>query len=325
MSQSGVVLPVPFLTPRTMPLEILPIDSAERWRDAVMALPAERRDIHYLPDYAEIYVKSHGYSPFLALYSGDGGYVLQPFMRRRLDALPFLADAPERETFTDLANAYGYGGPLSNASGDAARALGQEFAVDFATWCAEARIASEFCSLHPLLAPHQLCLVDKAISPQHVKEVVIVDLRLDEAGIAAGLSKGHRSSIAAARRSGARIIKVEPDAVHLAAFRAIYDATMERRRAAARWLLPADFFPLTVEFLGEARTTLLFGYVGDVLQCGCLLMHDFATAYYHFAGAFGEQRNSWHQQSDGLGSSNARQARWLFVPPHGRRRYCRPA
>src|SRR5262249_1925833 len=79
-------------------------------------------------------------------------------------------------------------------------------------------------------------------------------------------------------------------------FRAIYEATMFRRAAAERWFLPKDFFPHTHSSLGERRTTLFFAFLGNELESGCLLIHDFSTAYYHFAGTDAKHR--------GLGVNN---------------------
>jgi lipid II:glycine glycyltransferase (peptidoglycan interpeptide bridge formation enzyme) len=129
-------------------------------------------------------------------------------------------------------------------------------------------------------------LIGDSLPVTFVKDVVVIDLRPEESVIASGLRKGHRSSIALARRSGVGIEKVEPNAANLKAFRAMYDATMLRRQAAQRWFVPEDFFPLTCSSLGAERTTLLFAFVGDELESGCLLMHDFSTAYYHFAGTY---------------------------------------
>jgi hypothetical protein len=268
-----------------MPLEILsPVRDSERWRAALAGLPAARRDIHLLPEYGTIYRDCYGDKPFLALHHGADGYIIQCFIRRDLGRLPFLADAPDAGRFTDIANGYGYGGPLCNIDGmEQGRSLYRAFASELAEWAETESIASEFCSLHPLMNELQRGLIGNSLQVTYVKDVVVIDLRPEESEMADGLRKGHRSSIALARRSGVRIEKVEPNVANLEAFRVMYEATMLRRQAAERWFLPEDFFPLTCSSLGGERTTLLFAYVGDELESGCLLMHDFSTAYYHFA------------------------------------------
>jgi hypothetical protein len=271
-----------------MPLEILSLEKdAPLWQSAVADLPAAQRDIHLLPEYVRIYRDCYGYRPFLARYRGVDGYVMQGFVRRQLDCLPFLSGAPDGGQFSDIANAYGYGGPRCSASEwERSRSLYHSFASEFAAWCEEESIASEFGSLHPLVIKHQRGLIEDFLPVTFVKEVVVIDLRPDETRIGNGLSKGHRSSIALARRSGVRVEKVEPNAANLKSFCAMYQATMLRRQAAKRWFLPEDFFFATCSLLDEKRTTLLFAFAHDELESGCLLMHDFTTAYYHFAGTY---------------------------------------
>lgn len=272
-------------------------EDARGWTSAVADLPADRRDIHFLPEYSRIYATCYGYRAFLAMYRDGSRVVLQPFIRRPLGALPFLAGAPDAGDFDDLANVYGYGGPISNAADDGeGRMLYRAFATELSAWCEREGIASEFCSLHPLLARHQVGLVADVLPAAQVKDVVVIDLRPGEDEIAKGLRKGHRSSIALAHRSGVRVAKVPPSAENIAALKAMYAATMVRREAAGRWFFPDDFFAVTLASLGPTRTTLLFADVDGELESGCLLMHDFATAYYHFAGTFSKR--------PGIGANN---------------------
>src|SRR5581483_6575322 len=188
-----------------MPFEVLSAEGrdAERWRALIGGLPPERRDIHFLPEYGRIYRASYGYEPRLAVLSTNEGYVLQPFVRRPLRELSFLAGAPDAATFTDIANPYGFGGPLCNAADEvAAKRLYSDFAKGFADWCDREGIASEFASLHPFLCEHQLAMTRDLLAAQYEKDVVYVDLSGGENGILSGLSSGHRSSASKARRVG---------------------------------------------------------------------------------------------------------------------------
>ena len=73
---------------------------AGRWTKLVGGLAAAHRDIHYLPEYGRIYRNTHGFEPVLAVYSSAEGYVLQPFVKRPLAGLPFLAGAAMPGPFT---------------------------------------------------------------------------------------------------------------------------------------------------------------------------------------------------------------------------------
>src|SRR5271156_5993098 len=172
-----------------MPFEILSSErDAERWRAAVAGLPAARRDIHLLPQYLEIYRECYGDWPFMAHYRDANGYMMQCFIRRDLGHLPFLAGAPDAGRFTDIANAYGYGGPVCNIDGvGEGRSLYRAFASEFAEWCQAKSIASEFCSLHPLMNELQRGLIGESLPIVFVKHVVVIDLRPEEAEISRGL------------------------------------------------------------------------------------------------------------------------------------------
>src|SRR4051812_1526885 len=236
-----------------------------------------------------VYRRSHGFEPLLALYEGEAGFVLQPFVRRPLGELPFLSGSGDAST--DIANAYGFGGPLCNlaASTEAARELYARFAAAFSAWCDDEDIASEFASLHPFLAAHQLALIGDALRPRHEKDVVYIDLEQTEADIRRGVNRGNRSSIAKARRSGVRVGKVEPSRPNLELFSDLYRDTMARRKAAARWILPDGFFDLFCRYLGPSRSSLFFASVIGHVECACLVMHAFGNAYYHFAGSSGSR------------------------------------
>ncbi len=272
-----------------MAFEILSAEAEDalRWTALVNKLPAELRDIHFLPDYGRIYRDTYGFSPHLAVYRAGGDFVIQPFVRRPLRDLPFLADAPDAGNFSDIANPYGYGGPLSNVSDpETARLLYSGFAEAFAEWCDEADIASEFVSLHPFMAQYQLALVNPVIAPKLEKNIVFIDLAQSETALTKSLRKGHRSSIAAARRAGVRIEKREATASNLAVFNEMYDTTMVRQQAADRWFVPNSYFETCMRQLGAGRSSLFFAIVDGEVESGCLLMHDFAMAYYHFAGTY---------------------------------------
>ena len=265
-------------------LEVLRPAKAGRWRALIDALPAERRDIHYLPEYGRLYEETHGFEALLAVYSTDAAYVLQPFVRRPLAGLPFLAG--ETRAAWDSANPYGYGGPLCTLAADdpAARELYTRFYGEFGNWCDRHDVASEFSTLHPFMLEHQRYLIPQA---RHEKDVVYMPLAGGEAALLKGLNRGHRSSVSRARRAGVRVAKVEATRANVAAFAEIYAQTMERRNAAPRWLLGEDFFAAFCRLLGAARSSLFFAYVGEELECAYLLMHDFGTAYYQFAGTRG--------------------------------------
>jgi len=260
---------------------------AERWTSLINQLDPGLRDIHFLPEYSRIYQDAYGFKSLLAYFHSADGFVIQPFVRRSLGNLPFLRDDADAGRFSDIANVYGFGGPVGAPQGRGA-ILYPTFFEHFSRWCNDENIASEFTCLHPLIAVEQRSLISEIFDTKYEKDVVVINLEQSEVELLGGLRKGHRSSVTRARRSGVEIEAVEPSKSNLALFTEMYEETMRRRQAAARWFLPSDFFLTTVRNLGADRTTLLMATVEKKLESACLLMHDFGTAYYHFAATFSQ-------------------------------------
>jgi hypothetical protein len=275
-----------------MPFEILSCDADEaRWRDLVVGLDRNLRDLHFLPEYARIYQRTYGYVSVLAVHSDANGYVLQPFIKRSLDGLPFMNGGHGRRSYWDIANPYGFGGPLYKSFGpsDGKRAY-RVFADALQRWCTTERVASEFASLHPFLADQQTALISDVLTPHFQKHVVYMNLDQNEEILARNLRKGHRSSIAAARRANVVVEKVKPNHRNISLFNAMYVETMKRRGAADRWHFPPDYFANCIAELGEARCSLFFAKIGEDVESSCLLLHDFETGYYHFAATRDQHR-----------------------------------
>lgn len=257
-----------------------------KWSSFIQKLPPEDRDIHFLPEYGRIYQKTYGYEPCLAYYEDGNNFVIQPFVKRPLNGLPFLKEQKIEELYYDIANAYGYGGPVRRC--DDPHKVPQlliEFDRHFSTYCRELRIASEFTSLHPLLYSQRVLLDLDLFSVSLQKEVVYVDLSRLEAEIWANVRKGHKSSIRKAEKSGVRIEKVEPKSRSFDILNRLYYDTMERNKAANRWYFPEDYFRECHEQLGKERVSLFVALVGSVPAAACIVMHDFYTVYYHFSGS----------------------------------------
>lgn len=271
-----------------MQFEVLSAGGSEgtRWSSLVQGLEPGQRDIHFIPEYGEVYRKTYGFEPLLALYSDGKNYVMQPFVKRLLNNLPFLKDRQISTPYYDIANPYGYGGMISRADSHAkALGLATEFNRSFVAYCKEKGYASEFTSMHPLLGNHQLLAATGEIIPVRQKEVVFIDLRMDEADLWGSIHKRRVRCIKKAQKHGVRTERVEPTEANFDILNRLYYQTMERHNAAARWVFPRDYFRNCLEILGPQRVSLFFAYVGNEVAVATILMHDFDIAYYHFSGS----------------------------------------
>lgn len=261
-------------------------EERDRWFSYIERLEPRSRDIHFLPEYGQIYQKTYGYEPFLACYEDGEDFVIQPYVKRPLGGLPFLKEQDGRERYFDIANAYGHGGPLAQCNDpDRAPQLLLEYDRRFTAYCAENKIAAEFTSLHPLLERQRLFLNLGLVSGTRQKEIVYVDLTGPEEEIWAGLRKDRKNSIKKARKNGVSVEKVELTPENLGVFNKLYYRTMERNGAADRWYFPEGYFKDSHEQLGKERVSLFVAYVGTAPAAACILMHAFDTIYYHFTGS----------------------------------------
>lgn len=268
--------------------KVLAADGADAiaWSTLVGKLPVHSRDIHYLPEYGLIYAATHGVTPKLAVLESEYGFVLQPFIVRPLNDLPFLKAGGETMEYRDIANPYGYGGPLISCAGHAApESLLAAYEREFAAYCESKQYASEFCSLHPLIDITRDLRLASSVNLAAEKEIVYLDLARNETELWQHLRKGHKSSITKARREGVVVEQVECNAGNLQAFKSLYYATMERHQAAERWFFPQNYFGNCLEILGDQRASLHFATVNGELAVAAMLIHDFDFAYYHFAGS----------------------------------------
>lgn len=258
-------------------------EGADRWRELISMLPPSARDLHFLPEYYEIYRKTYGFEPMLALVKDDHAAILQPFVIRTLQDPPFdLTNPPAR----DIANAYGYGGPLGIGEPADLLRLAPRFGELFHRHLSDLGIASEFCSLHPFLLDWQRPLVEAmGLSPSFEKSVAYLDAHSCGENLLATLGRGTRSKISRARRKGVQVQKVEMSQANLSAFEILYRSTMLRKGAAERWFFPDGYFSNCILELGAQRTSLFFATIDGRLASAYFLIHDFDSAYYHFGAS----------------------------------------
>jgi hypothetical protein len=258
---------------------------AAAWHALIERLPANRRDIHFLPEYGLVYAATHGVTPRLAVFESEYGFVIQPFIVRKLDELPFLKEQGV-SGFQDIANPYGYGGPLHGCgSHAAAESLLAAFERELLAYCGAQGYTSEFCALHPLIDVTGDLERAGMIALSREKEIVYMDLAAEDSEIWRGVRKGHKSSITRARRENVKVGRVEGNAENLQAFKTLYYETMARHQAAERWFFPQSYFGNCLAILGAARASLHFATVNGELAVAAMLIHDFGMAYYHFAGS----------------------------------------
>ncbi len=239
--------------PATWHQDLLTLADWSRWQALVEAVPGH--DAFFLPGYVASLATHGGEEALLFFFGNREEYIVYPFLRRRIDDLPFrqaLANAPGRELsgqeLFDIVSPYGYSGPLAHTP-DPGRApvLWQGFVESFHRFCQAQGIVAEFARLHPFLA-NQAPL--QALGEQVVESgvIVAVDLTQPEEAIWRGFNRGNRSNINKAKRTGLTVEEREDEAAWQA-FQDLYQETMERNQA-------RDWYYFTDQFFQELRRGL---------------------------------------------------------------------
>jgi hypothetical protein len=259
---------------------------ANFWSSLILKLQPGQRDIHFIPEYGQVYKETYGYEPYLAFYGNEKKFVIQPFVTRHLNELIFLNHQVLKEDYFDITNPYGYGGPIyqCGSEGEAVDMI-REFDNYFREYCDSVKIASEFVSLHPFMKSHEVLMHADLFPLTKQKEVVYLDLSLSYDDLWKGIRKGHKSSIKKAKSKNVQIKKMESSPENFQELNDLYYSTMERNKAAKRWYFPENYFYNCYKLLGDNRISLYFAYVDGECATAGIFMHDFDTIYYHFAGS----------------------------------------
>ncbi len=216
-------------------------DAAE-WRDRVLSLPPNLQDLHYLPGYVKAYADEGGWPALCSVGDAADGFMIFPHVFKG----------------TQIATAYGYGAPLASVP----------ITVD-ADW--PPTLADVWFRMHPLLpADHQP-------PGDREKQIVWMDLTVNPES---QLRKGHRSSVAAARKAGVSI-----GTITLGEYYQMYLATMERLTAADRWRF-------SIKLLRDLREAfpdgfhIMAAFYNGTPEAACVLLRAFGTCYYHYAASW---------------------------------------
>jgi hypothetical protein len=271
-----------------MQFKILPSlgKANQEWLDLIRRLKPEDQDLHFLPEYGNVYQLTYGYQPFLAFYGNEDCFTMQAFVKRPLNELLFLTEQKVTEPFFDIANPYGYGGPLCRCRTlQEGQQLFKEFNANLTDYCRRDQIASEFTSFHPLLDNQRYAAGTGLVEINPQKEIVYWDLTLSETELWQKMSRGHKSGINKAKRNAVRVEKVIINPVNLKVFKNLYHQTMIRHRAASRWFFPDDYFENLFFQLGPTRVSLFLAWLDTTPLASYFLIHDFQTVYYHFGGS----------------------------------------
>lgn len=234
------------------------------WGEAVGRLPLHLQDVHWLPGLSAAHELQGHEAHLLVLDKLElDAYIVQPLL--------VCEDGCARSP-------YNFGGPVGVSSSVGVHVFYEELL----RWLGE-RGLREQCTLNPLLAQAQVQLVPWPTRVVSYKRAYVMKL--------GSLRELRQTTRHAARKAqeenGVRVVADEgPSSANLQIFEDMYQLSMEQKNAAKHWRYPAGYFHRLCDGL-RGRAVLLFATVRGQVECGCLVLHGFGRAYYHYAARRG--------------------------------------
>jgi len=273
---------------RTFYSQILSTKGAdlEKWRTLVHKYP--QRDVFFTPEYAMVFERTEGErrrdfggEAFLFFFGDERDSIIYPFFKRNISELPFYSILGDQsENWFDIISPYGYSGPLAHIDNSELESiLWQSFLNEFHNFCIENNIIAEFARLHPFFKNHLVLMKFPDINIVKRPSVVYLELEQEESQIWKNMTKGNKSSVSKARRSGVEIrCSNTEDAIE--AFYELYTATMERNKAKRAYFFSRDFFDDTCQVLGEDVKLFSAWYEDRVIAASLFLFKGNLVHYY---------------------------------------------
>ena len=248
----------------------------DTWIALMERLPSQKRDMHFHPDYMNVYERTYGHKASLFVWEVGDGFVLFPFIVRPVPH--------QTETKNDLSSVYGFGGPLSNLQPEQIGDAGlREFWIALSSWIFEQGFVSEFCEISPFFQDQQRKLLSAEIAARYRKDVVVADLTLPEETIWARIEERQRKAAGVARRRGVEISASSLSDEGLADFQARYLKTMENVDASEFWRFPDDYFANCRDCLGTENVFLFNATIEGDIVASFFHVGMYDTLYYHFS------------------------------------------
>lgn len=222
-------------------------------------------DIYFDERYGKLYEAiEHGICKTFE-YQSESGTIRHMFIKRKIDI-----DLQDGQTYYDIVTPYGYGGPvILQCQGDR-KALVDEYTAQFAHYCEQEKIISEFIRFHPLL--NNADDFRSVMTVENIRNTVGTNLTISDDPIQTEYSKYCRKNIRKALKNGVTYT-VEHAPEDIMEFMQFYYLTMDRNDAADYYYFDEKYFR---ELLKELRQHIV---CAKVFYEGKLIAMNICFAY----------------------------------------------
>jgi hypothetical protein len=230
----------------------------------------EFKDPHYLPGYLQIYENENNREAFmhfggegmLFVYGDSRNLIIYPFFKRSIADLPFYEQG--MENLFDISSPYGYGGPLAQIEDKTIQdELWRGFYDEIGSFCNQNNIISEFSRLHPVFNNVEvLSRLSNGCTEQNGR-IVYIDLTWSEEDMISRMDRTHRQGLYKAKQNNELKCFSCSEQEYAPIFSSLYDKTMARKRADARFRFSPDFFRLAFQILKDHIFLSYVAYRGE--------------------------------------------------------------
>ena len=260
---------------------VLTLSEKDEWSKLLEKLPIEQQDVHYTPDYYELYERNGDGTAICFVYEENDAFVLYPFLLNSVNDLGYDLD----NDYNDIQGAYGYNGCVySSWSVEFAK----NFANNFIYYCYENNIIAEFTRFNPIINNHEF---SDYLCPIKANENIIVDLKISKKDTWDSIyDRSVRNNVNKAIRSGLTVkhfIGNEISVRWFNQFNNIYVSTLKRRNAEKYYFFSEKYFSLLSKKLGD-NILYFFTLKKDIVMSCELITFNNYNAYSFLGGTLSE-------------------------------------
>lgn len=191
---------------------------------------------------------------------------------------------PESEDWFDITSPYGYSGPLSYITrSNLENHLWNNFFEEFHNYCIESKIVSEFVRFNPFIKNHIFLERFLKGNIKKSREVIYIDLNQTESLMRSGLSRGNRSSLSKALRSGIDFF-CSKNKEEIETFYYLYLRTMKRNEADKMYFFSKSFFE-NIFLLLHNNVELFYVCYKDKIIAAAIFIFKGSFCHYYLGGS----------------------------------------
>jgi hypothetical protein len=247
------------------------------WLDAV---GRSHSDFYHDPDYVARCAEDEGGRAILIEITLSSGKLMVPLIVRAL---------PDRSG-DDAISPYGYPGPLVIADRSASTSqLIAEAAKEFRRFLTTERLVSAFIRMHPILTPVSDAWEKWGVMVRH-GDTVSIDLTQPSEVRRRLMRKNLRRDIRTLRDAGVSVYD-DTEWHNLPKFIQIYNETMHRVQAPARYFFSNDYYKSLRRIFGKDAHLIVSEYSGQIVAAA-LFVRKGKIVQYHLAGSLESARSS---------------------------------